>query len=705
MVARRVVAKRIVADREFDVVVVIVAKCCADHATATYWRERFLSPGSPMLLPLLALFVAVQPAKSSRAPSSPSGKAPSAHQVLAAEYARLPDTTVFAAAIAYGDTIVQRLAARGLGRMERKEMAPLVVRLLSSPAASVRREAVNALAQSGSPFDYAKLLEKELSPLVKASIYESMGRTVPMAPRGPNAAPGGAANNGAATASAITIASTAVATAVEQLARGLKDGDATVRVGAARGIEAALRRGGRAAKPSDAVIAQLRAAVIANGGDEIRQLLLLALTAASDRDPTTLTVALHDSSAQVRRLAVAASREWVDDPSPLVRIEALRVAGTCDRAIASLRDSNDHVVLGAVDLMGTKMCSATVLDSLATKGADWRVQGHALVSLARVDAARASAALPAHVQSTVWQQRAYAANAAKLLKDGLSLGALARDSAPNVAIAAMSTVDDASRALRSRHAGLVLAGANFLKGHAQLAAQMPNVVAALTRLSKMQRATVRDPRMALLQRIQEGGDASVVAALRPLRRDFDPNVASLAAKIISDKTHTTVLPVTTRYAPAPFPSAASLAALTGATARMVIKDYGTIELALMPDEAPVAVWTFADLAARGAFNGLTWHRIVPNFVIQGGSPGADEYDGITSTFMRDEVGFARNARGSFGISTRGRDTGDGQIYINIVDNFRLDHDYTVFARMTSGLDVMDRVQEGAVISSVTIVRK
>ena len=653
-----------------------------------------------MLLPLLALFAATQPAKSARI-TSPSGKSPTAYQVLAAEYARGTDTTVFAAAIAHGDTTVQRLAARGLGRMERKEMAPLVVRLLTSPAASVRREAVNALAQMKASFDYAALLANEASPVVKSAIYESMGRSVTAAPRG---AAGGSAN-AAAAPSATLIESTAVAATVELLVRGLKDGDASVRVGAARGIEAALRRGGRAAKPSDAVVAQLRAAVVANGGDEIRQLLLLALTAAGDRDATTLTVALHDSSAQVRRLAVAASREWVEDPSPLVRAQALRVAGTCERAIASLHDSNDHVTLAAVDVLGEKKCSALLLDSLSVRGADWRVRAHAIVSLARVDAARAAAALPSHVQSPVWQQRAYAANAARLLKDSATLSILARDTAPNVAIAALSTVADAARALTSPHAGLVFAGATFLKGHAQLSAQMPSIVAALTRLSAMRRATVRDPRMALLQRIQEAGDARVVAALQPLRRDLDPDVAALAAKIISDKTHTTVLPTTARYAPAPFPSAASLALLNGATARMVIKDYGTIELALNPEDAAVAAWTFADLASRGAFNSLTWHRIVPNFVIQGGSPGADEYDGITSTFMRDEVGFARNARGSFGISTRGRDTGDGQIYINIVDNFRLDHDYTVFARITSGLDVMDRVQEGAVISSVTIVRK
>lgn len=137
---------------------------------------------------------------------------------------------------------------------------------------------------------------------------------------------------------------------------------------------------------------------------------------------------------------------------------------------------------------------------------------------------------------------------------------------------------------------------------------------------------------------------------------------------------------------------------------MRIKGVGTVELAFRFDDAPMAVHTFVSLAAAGKFNGLTFHRIVPNFVIQGGSPGADEYDPLTDTFMRDEVGTARNNRGSLGISTRGRDTGDGQIYVNLVNNFRLDHDYTVFANVTRGLAVIDRVQEGDVIESIVVHR-
>jgi cyclophilin family peptidyl-prolyl cis-trans isomerase len=71
--------------------------------------------------------------------------------------------------------------------------------------------------------------------------------------------------------------------------------------------------------------------------------------------------------------------------------------------------------------------------------------------------------------------------------------------------------------------------------------------------------------------------------------------------------------------------------------------------------------------------------------------------------MRDEVGLRTHSRGTLGISTRGRDTGDAQIFINLVDNPRLDHNYTVFADVTAGLDVVDAIVEGDVIERVDVL--
>ncbi|MCC7180745.1 MAG: peptidylprolyl isomerase [Acidobacteria bacterium] len=127
---------------------------------------------------------------------------------------------------------------------------------------------------------------------------------------------------------------------------------------------------------------------------------------------------------------------------------------------------------------------------------------------------------------------------------------------------------------------------------------------------------------------------------------------------------------------------------------------GAFDISLDPDFAPLSSVRIARRASEGYYNGLTFHRVAPNFVIQGGSPGANEYAG-DALFMRDEVGIHR--RGTVGISTRGRDTGDAQIFVNLVDSPRLDHQYTVFGTVVSGMDVVDGILEGDVIERIELV--
>ena len=149
-------------------------------------------------------------------------------------------------------------------------------------------------------------------------------------------------------------------------------------------------------------------------------------------------------------------------------------------------------------------------------------------------------------------------------------------------------------------------------------------------------------------------------------------------------------------------NAEDLHRLAAPRARVTIRGIGTFELALFTSQAPAAVLRFAHLAEAGYYNGLTFHRVVANFVIQGGSPRASEYIGDAS-FMRDEVGTWPHVRGAVGISTRGRDTGDAQIFVDLVDNPRLDHEYTVFAQVLNGIEVVDQVLEGDVIERIEIV--
>ena len=595
--------------------------------------------------------------------------------VLEAEHAREAGASALVAATTKPDARTQRLAARALGRLENTAHASALTPLLSSPDASVRRAAASALAQMRAPYAYAPLLQSERDATVRAVINEAIGRAQPA---GDDAEP--------------------------LLAAGLSNAAPTARAGAARGLESLFRLNPAPRQPTAATQTALHVAFAADQGEEIRELILLTMNAAGDRDSTTIELGLKDASPQVRRLAVIGARRWVSDTSALVRYQALRVARSCEKAAAAVTDPSEHVALAGVELLGSLKCDAALVAPLVTSGKDWRIRGTALVALASLDAVQAQRHLAAMAKEPVWQLRANVATAARTVKDSALLAVLAKDSNPNVAATALTTVDDAMRALRSDHSGLILAGAERLKTAPDLATRLPQLMRTFTRLTADGSMTMRDPRAAVLTRIGEVPDTSSNALLRDALSDRDPAIASLAAVILTARTGGTVAPQTTRLPIPPIPPASYIRALTGATARITMKGLGVITVALLPDEAPVTVGVFAQLAEAGGYDGLTFHRIVPNFVIQGGSPGADEFDGRSREFLRDEVGLIRNARGTIGISTRGRDTGDAQIYFNLVDNFRLDHDYTVMATMTSGMDIMDRVQEGDVIEHIQIIR-
>ena len=130
--------------------------------------------------------------------------------------------------------------------------------------------------------------------------------------------------------------------------------------------------------------------------------------------------------------------------------------------------------------------------------------------------------------------------------------------------------------------------------------------------------------------------------------------------------------------------------------------YGGSFILDMDWSAPITVDRFLKLATKDHYyDGLTFHRVVPNFVIQGGSPGANEYSGHKD-YMRDEIVPSQShVRGTVGLSTRGRNTADAQFFVNLVDNPRLDLDYTIFATVRD-MGIVDKIEEGAEMRSIVL---
>jgi len=554
-------------------------------------------------------------------------------------------------------------AIRALGRFERPELAlaQVLVPFLTSPEAELRIEAANALAQMGAGAPLVPLLATERDPWVRATLYESIGRS-------PEAAE-------------------------EILLPGLDEAEPAL-FGSIKGLESFYRI--REVDPTPTALAAIRRTVRTSHSSKTRQLGLLALNRARDRDRETLESAFGDSDPLVRRLAVMGRKEWRDDPSPLVRYEALKVDSSCARAHASLADASEHVVLLAIDLLG-EGCAPEALEPMLKEDKGWRRPAHALVSLARVAPERARRELPRFVSHPAWQARLYAARAAKILGDDNALATLRQDPHPNVVGEALVTPEDALAVVRSDDYGLLVTALELLKGWKDPSAA-PALLETLSWLSRKKVRTSRDPRRLLLERLRELEGVRLAGRLEYLLQDFDPAIAALAAEILK------VEAPQTRFAPDPLPSRDFLLGLEGAKATVKMREAGSFTIALLPEVAPLTAAQFVKLSEAGYYRGLTFHRVVPNFVIQGGSPGANEYVG-TPGYIRDEVSTLSHERGTLGISTRGRDTGDSQIFVNLVDNFRLDHHYTVFARVVEGMERVDAIQEGDVIEEIRVTRR
>jgi cyclophilin family peptidyl-prolyl cis-trans isomerase/HEAT repeat protein len=647
--------------------------------------------------------------------------------VLAAEDARArtaQQREVLVAATRSPEPELRRIAVRALGRLERAELVASIEPLLRDGDARVRAAAAHALGQAvHQQDDHAAIRESLVRALaaervaaVRAAIAETLGRT--------------------------RHTSTAQAAATLGLIVALLDENATARLGAVRGVYFLARQQPVRAAFDAASVAPVRA-LITDAGESadpdaarVRALAVAALVSAGLADQPVLAAALTDLSPLVRREAVlgtanvndtvAAARlvaRALDDEAGMVRYDAVRtfarrLAAThgCEPVRAAARDADAHVALYAIGLLGTA-CDVddrdiAFLDTLtvspADRNGDWHRSAHALLALAMTDTALASGRLPAFVAYPNYFVRSYAARAATALRDDATLRRLATDAHPNVRAAAVRGLrtitgrdaDDVYLAqLELDDSQLLQASASALEG-SERADAADALLDAFDRISAARRETSRDGRRALLVRVRELGRERHAARVQPYLRDFDPQIAALAAEIL--EAWTGARPAATPVAPRalPLPTFEEIAALDAARLVITFADGGEVELRLHAFDAPTNVARFVRLARAGYYDGLTFHRVVPNFVVQGGSPNANEYAG-DGPFTRDELGRA-NWRGTVGLSTRGRDTGDAQLYINLVDNVRLDPDYTVWAEVGRGMDVVDRIQEGAVIVRVRL---
>ena len=120
---------------------------------------------------------------------------------------------------------------------------------------------------------------------------------------------------------------------------------------------------------------------------------------------------------------------------------------------------------------------------------------------------------------------------------------------------------------------------------------------------------------------------------------------------------------------------------------------GAIEVELFPDDAPKTVENFEKLSREGFYQGVIFHRVIPDFMIQGGDPTGTGMGGPGYEF-EDEFNDHRVVRGALAMANAGPNTNGSQFFIVTAEDASwLDGKHTVFGRVTSGMDVVDRISQ------------
>ncbi len=135
-------------------------------------------------------------------------------------------------------------------------------------------------------------------------------------------------------------------------------------------------------------------------------------------------------------------------------------------------------------------------------------------------------------------------------------------------------------------------------------------------------------------------------------------------------------------------------------------DKGVMKINFFEQDAPKTVENFVNLAKKGFYNGLKFHRVIPDFVIQGGCPIGDGTGGPGYAIKCELDGNNQyHDRGVLSMAHAGRDTGGSQFFIchNRHNTSHLDRVHTVFGKVYEGLDVIDAIRQGDTIVKIDII--
>jgi cyclophilin family peptidyl-prolyl cis-trans isomerase/HEAT repeat protein len=589
-----------------------------------------------------------------------------------------------AGALADSDPQVREMAAFGLGLIGDMAAAAPLTQALADAAPLVRGRAAEALGQIGAK-DAAAAIGKLATEYVQHPAVTGMGpddETWPAAPEaeafklavfalvrlGAYDALASAVINGDRPVShwwpvafaLQRINDPRAAPALMQLARG--QGKYTVAF-AARGLGASKNKAAADVlvplldprRPIEVIVSAARA--VAQLDIDAAAKPLITLVADPETDPNVRLEAVTALGTLRADSALMLVQDLMTDRWPVMRIAAMRAAAAIDQ-------ETFLIVLASLDADPHWTVRAALAGLLATMPPE-----------AAIDRVRA---LVNDQDKRVWPA---------------AMRALVRLKAPDADDLILGRVKDPDFAVRAAAADLI----GTLKPATGPAALREAYAAGLPDVTYTARA-------AALDAIAEYGATEAAGLLKMALEDQEWAVRVRAAELLArfepaTGARTAIRPVP-NAAPAPYDDP-SLIAPDYSPHVFIETARGTIEFELAVLDAPQTSRNFMQLARKGFFNGLAIHRVVPNFVVQGGDPRGDGQGGPGHT-IRDELNERPFLRGTVGMALSWEDTGGSQFFIAHSPQPHLDARYTVFGQVVNGMDVVDRIQQGDVIDRVRV---
>jgi cyclophilin family peptidyl-prolyl cis-trans isomerase len=422
----------------------------------------------------------------------------------------------------------------------------------------------------------------------------------------------------------------------------------------------------------------------------------LLLTLARDADPTVATQALRALGAIADPRGTAAAAALLASPSDVLRREALRALALLPpdpalrpRVVALVAERDPWLRAAAFGALARTSPDdfALVLSGLDSDP-DFHVRSALAAALGAVGDEMCVGVLHAmlkdedpRVLPAVLEalRRARGADALDTLRRYLEHADLGVRTAAAEQIAALGP--------RSLAAPLVAAWQRGLAdGPGELEARLAAVAALVAQKddparAALQRVAAEDPARAVRARA-----ASALGELGAAAPDPGPQAVERPA-------------LDYRRAVAPFDPRPGVPLYTPRAFLYTRK--GRIEIHLDVVEAPLTVASFVALARRGFYDGLTFHRVEPGFVVQGGCPRGDG-NGGPGYALRCEITRRSYARGSVGMALSGKDTGGSQFFITLSPQPQLDGRHTLFGSVVAGMDVVDRIRPGDPIERVEV---